>query len=128
MGIASRICSAARECRDGDIMELLRTKRYTDARIRRAVMFALSKTNRDDVIALPAYTNLLAANACGRELLAQKRKNAKIAVLAKAADIPSTPDAQRQAELSAKLDSIFALALKKEISPADMLRRSPVIY
>lgn len=128
MGIASRICSAARECRDGDIMELLRTKRYTDARLRRAVMFALSKTNRDDVIALPAYTNLLAANACGRELLAQRRKSAKIAVLAKAADIPSTPDAQRQAELSAKLDSIFALALKKEISPADMFRRSPVIY
>jgi predicted nucleotidyltransferase len=128
MGIASRICSAARECRDEDIMELLRTKRYTDARLRRAVIFALSKTNRDDVIALPAYTNLLAANACGRELLAQRRKNAKIAVLAKAADIPSTPDAQRQAELSAKLDCIFAVALKKEISPADMLRRSPVIY
>ena len=72
--------------------------------------------------------HLLAANARGRELLAKKRKDSKIAILAKAADIPNTDAAKRQAELSAKLDSVFALALKKEISATDMLRRSPVIY
>ena len=128
LGIASRVCSAAKECADGDMMALLRTKRYTDARLRRAILFALTGTRNDDFGMLPTYTNLLAANARGRELLAQKRKSAKISVLAKAADIPNTPEAQRQAELSSKLNSIFALALKKEISSSDMQRNSPIIY
>lgn len=128
IGIASRICSAARECTDGDIMSFLKTKRYTDARLRRAMLFALTGVMSEDLAQYPQYTNLLAANARGRELLASKRKTTQIAVLAKAADIPSTPEAQRQAALSAKLDSIFALALKKEISATDMLRKSPVIY
>ena len=128
MGLASRICAAAKECTDGDILGLIRTKRYTDARLRRAMLFALTGVKNEDFSALPEYTNLLAANARGRELLAKTRKDSKIAILAKAADIPNTDAAKRQAELSAKLDSVFALALKKEISATDMLRRSPVIY
>ena len=127
MGLASRICTASKECVDGDMIDLLRTKRYTDARLRRAIVFALTGVKSSDFSA-PQYTNLLAANARGRELLAQKRKSSSIAVLAKASDIPHTSKAQRQAELSAKLDSIFAMALKNEISATDMLRKSPVIY
>lgn len=128
MGIASRICSAAKECASGDIIDLLRTKRYTDARLRRAMLFSLIGVLEGDFAVLPKYTNLLAANARGRELLATKRKDAKMVVLAKAADIPNNAEAQRQAELSAKLDALFALALKKEIPATDMLRKSPVIY
>ena len=128
MGIASRICTAAKECVGGDIMTLMRTKRYTDARLRRAMLFALTGVISEDFASLPSYTNLLGATARGRELLAKKRKDAHIAVLAKASDVPVTPGAQRQAELSAKLDSIFALALKKEISASDMFRKSPIIY
>ena len=59
---------------------------------------------------------------------AKKRKEAGISVLAKAADVPDTPEAKRQAELAARIDSVFALSLQKEISAADMLRISPVIY
>ena len=128
MGIASRICAGAKECADDDIMAHLRTKRYTDARLRRAMLFALTGVLRDDVKAAPQYTNLLAANACGRELLAKKRKREGLAVLAKAADVPNTSEAKRQAELSARLDSVFALALEKEISATDMLRISPIIH
>ena len=109
-------------------MAHLRTKRYTDARLRRAMLFALTGVLRDDVKAAPRYTNLLAANACGRELLAKKRKREGLAVLAKAADVPNTSEAKRQAELSARLDSVFALALEKEISATDMLRISPIIH
>ncbi len=128
MGIASRICNAAAECADQDMLELLRTKRYTDARLRRAMLFALTGAHGSDFGTLPEYTNLLATNSRGRELLAKRRKDAEISILAKAADVPNTPAAQRQAQLSARLDSVFALALKKEISAADMLRISPIIY
>lgn len=127
MGLASRICSAAKECVDGDLIEPLRTKRYTDARIRRAILFAMTGVTNDDFAVIPKYTNLLGANACGRELLAKRRKGGSIDILAKAADIPNTAEAQRQAKLSSKLDAIFAMALKNEISATDMLRKSPII-
>ena len=126
-GLANRICRAALECVEGSMLELLRTKRYTDARIRRAMLFCLTGVRREDINATPVYTNLLAANQKGRELLAAKRKSAGIAVLAKPADIPDTAEAKRQAELSFKLDSIFAMALEKQTDVASIVARSPII-
>ena len=81
----------------------------------------------EDLRARPAYVNLLAANKSGRDLLAKKRKECPIRILGKAADIPNTPEAQRQAELSEKLDSIFTLTLERESSAASMIKKNPVI-
>lgn len=126
-GLANRICRAALECGEESMIELLKTKRYTDARIRRAMLFCLTGVRREDINATPAYTNLLAANQKGRELLAANRKSSGIAVLAKPADIPDTAEAKRQSELSFKLDSIFAMALEKQTDVASIVARSPII-
>ena len=126
-GLASRICRAAREDMSGDIIDSVRTKRYTDSRIRRAMLFSLIGVKREDVAALPEYVNLLAANSVGCKLLASKRGKTRFSVLSKSADIPQNELAKRQAELSERLDAIFTLALDKERAVGDMLKKSPVI-
>ncbi len=128
MGLASRICNAAWECKDKTLLECLKTKRYTDARLRRAMLFALTGVKTDDLSAPIEYVNLLGANSRGRELLARHRKEGGIAVLAKATDVPNTKGAERQSELSSKLDAVFPLALNTEKTPADLLKSSPVIF
>lgn len=126
-GLASRICRAAREDMSGEIIDYARTKRYTDSRIRRAILFSLVGVKREDIAALPEYVNLLAANSVGCKLLASKRGKTPFALLSKAADIPQSVLARRQAELSERLDAIFTLALDKERAVADILKKSPVI-
>lgn len=126
-GLASRICRAAREDMSGEIIDYARTKRYTDSRIRRAILFSLVGVKREDIAELPEYVNLLAANSVGCKLLASKRGKTPFALLSKAADIPQSVLARRQAELSERLDAIFTLALDKERAVADILKKSPVI-
>ncbi len=126
-GLASRICRSAREAMSTDLLDELRTKRYTDSRLRRAVLFCLTGVRKEDLRALPTYVNLLGANERGCELLASRRKNAGITVLAKAADIPDSPEAKRQAELSEKLCAVYSMSLLRERPVSDMMRRSPII-
>lgn len=126
-GLANRIKQAALDCGDGGIMELLKTKRYTDSRLRRALLFALTGVMTSDVKSFPAYTVLLGANAQGRELLAAKRKTAELPLVTKPSDIPDTSGAKRQRELSLALDSVFSLALQKPTSLTTVAARSPII-
>lgn len=126
-GLASRICRAAREEPSCELINSVRTKRYTDSRIRRAILFSLVGVKNEDVEALPEYVNLLAANSVGCKLLAEKRGKTPFALLSKAADFPESPFAKRQAELSKRLDAVFTLSLKKERAVADILKKSPII-
>ncbi|MBO5416916.1 MAG: nucleotidyltransferase family protein [Clostridia bacterium] len=126
-GIASRICSCASDSSEGELIESLRTKRYTDARLRRAILFCMTGVKRSDIATPPAYVNLLGANSVGRELLSRKRKESPIEVIAKQADIPLTPAANRQFELSVRLDEIFSLSMGRSRNAAYLIRKSPVI-
>ena len=127
LGLANRIKQVALECGEGSILDALKTKRYTDSKLRRALLFALAGVMTADVKSLPAYTVLLGANACGRELLAAKRKTAELPLVTKPSDIPDTSEAKRQRELSLALDSIFSLALQKPTDLASVVARSPII-
>lgn len=126
-GLAARLCRVARECGEDNFLESLGTKRYTYSRLARAVLFAMTGVRGEDTKTLPEYINLLAANVRGRKLLAEKRKDSTITVLAKAADVPRSEGAARQAELSDKLDSIFTLALTNERPASHIIKKSPII-
>ena len=127
-GLASRICRVARECGEESFFESLKTKRYTDSRIRRAVLFSLVGVTRADISGTPAYVNMLGANERGRRLLAERRNKTSVAVLSKAADVPADERAGRQAELSERLDSLYSLALERESTAGELIRKSPVIF
>jgi len=84
------------------------TKKYTSAKIRRAVLFAILGVTRSDLDSEPAYTTVLAADAAGREILSSIRKNTVgLKVVTKQADAPEC----RQKELSNRADALYTLAM-----------------
>ncbi len=132
-GILERIQSTARICEmPSDFWDMLSTKRYTDAKLRRAVLFGMCKIHPEDVFApsLPAYTLLLAANKKGRNLLSStKRTEERIRVVTKPADVADLPDdmAKRQAEMSLKLDIIHSFCRGVPTSPSSYIKKKPYI-
>ncbi len=126
-GLGNRIKQAALDCKESALIDALSTKRYTKAKLRRAMLFALTGVRTADLKAEPAYVRLLGANVVGRELLSSKRKAGGIPVTAKSADIPNGESALRQRELSYKLDSVFSLALEAPRDVASIDLCSPVI-
>ena len=102
------------------------TKRYTDGRIRRALLYLLSGVTYKDLEAPPAYLRLLAANARGREYLAATRKTRTVPVVTKQSDIAALGDAALRArELSAISDALYALTFKKPTLPATLAVTPP---
>ena len=124
-GIANRLCSLAHECSSlEELYEKLSTKRYTDAKLRRALLFCLSEVERELLCSLPEYTTLLAADAKGRELLSAQRKSGGIKVVTKPADEPAQ---SRQTEASRRLDAIFTLAKMQPNASGEYLKRGAYI-
>ena len=124
-GIANRLCSLAHECSSlEELYEKLSTKRYTDAKLRRALLFCLSEVERELLCSLPEYTTLLAADAKGRELLSAQRKSGGIKVVTKPADEPAE---SAQTKASRRLDAIFTLAKMQPNASGEYLKRGAYI-
>ena len=122
-GLGRRLIAAAKNA--SDLEEFYReasTKRYTDARIRRATLYCMTGVTVDDLRRTPEYTVLLAANKRGRAFLSKIPDTAP-KIVTKPADAPSC----RQAELSAKLDALYTLILPKSLKSSEFLRRHPKI-
>lgn len=123
-GLANRICSSARNATSGEeLVELVKTKTYTNARIKRSMIYCMTGVKSTDIRSLPEYTTLLAANGKGRELLAKNRKNGGIEVVTKPADAPMC----RQRELSEGLDCVFSLSMKKKTGAGELLKKGAYI-
>ena len=128
-GIASHVCRRAREeATPEGFFTSLRTKQYTDARLRRALLFGALGVTETDLRVMPAYTTLLAANKKGCAYLKEWRKAHKedtaFTVVTKPADAPEG----RQRELGELADSLFTLCFPSPRPAGDMMKRSPVIY
>ncbi len=128
-GIAPHVCRhAGEEATSDGFLASLRTKQYTDARLRRALLFGALGVTEADLRVMPAYTTLLAANAKGCRYLKEWRRAHKddptLAVVTKPADAPTG----RQRELCELSDSLFTLCFPTPRPAGDMMKRSPVIY
>lgn len=128
-GLAAHICRRAREAATPeDFFASLRTKYYTDARLRRALLFGALGVTDADLRAMPTYTTLLAANSRGCAFLKAWRKAQKdepngLTVVTKPADAP----AGRQRELSDLTDALFTLGYPTPRKAGETYRRAPVI-
>ena len=117
-GLGNYLCATAREVKSAaELREALRTKRYTDARLRRLMLNCLCGVTQKDLSALPAYTTLLAANERGRTLLAEKRKTGDFPVVTKPADAPKE---SRQFLLGQRIDAVYAACLERPRSAAEL--------
>ena len=104
------------------------TKKYTEARVRRGILFAMTGISEDDLRREPAYAVLLAANSTGCRFLAERKKTRSIAVVTCHSDIPDSTDARRQERLTEAAFALYGLTLPIP-QPTDLfLRRSSKIF
>lgn len=92
------------------LTELAKTKKYTTARIRRAIWFSYFGVTSSDVRNLPSYTQLLAADGVGTALLKRIKKVSDFPILTKPSAINAFSSQQLSAKaLSDKADSVLQL-------------------
>ena len=104
------------------------TKRYTDGRIRRALLYLLAGVKKEDIAAHPVYLRLLAANARGREFLNETMKRRTVHVVTKQADIAGIGvSAARQRELSLRADGLYALCFADTVTPHALQTAKPYL-
>ena len=126
-GVAERICAAAYGSTDiKEFLEAVKTKRYTDAKLRRAMLFAMTRVSRELLLSPPDYTCLLAASREGRALLAANKKSSEggIKIITKPAD---SPHQSEQFKADERLNSLFTLASKSAFSTGDAYRKNAFI-
>ena len=128
-GLGGHVCRHAGNTANGaDFFKALRTKYYTDARLRRALLFGAAGVTDGDLRATPTYTTLLAANERGCAYLKEWRKANKdasddFAIVTKPADAPKG----RQRELTERADALFTLCYPTPMSAGALVARSPFI-
>lgn len=78
-GVIQRLMGAAQKAVDGtDMFTLAATKQYTNARLRRGALFAMTRTTVGMLRTMPYFTRVLAANETGRALLSHMRREEKM--------------------------------------------------
>ena len=126
-GVGRRLISAA--LASGTYRELIAraaTKQYTNARLRRAALYAALGIDVSELTESPHYTQLLAANDAGIKMLHDY--DGALPVLTKAADSGKlSAEAQRQIALEARADRLYTLAFDPALPADTFLRTSPYI-
>lgn len=113
-GLENRILDCAPLENMENILQNIKTKRYTMARIKRILFNMLIGVKKSDLEILPPYIRVLAVNERGRDILSAAKENSKVPVgtsLAKLAK--SGENAERFAKIEASASDIYALSLEK---------------
>lgn len=128
-GVYERLSRAAALSASGwEMFQRAATKKYTNARFRRAALFALLDVHADVLRQSPAYSLLLAAGERGRRFLADRRRSADFPIVTKPADsalLPCTAAAQYAVLLRA--DRLYTLCLRTRMPSGYYLTRRPCI-
>ncbi len=95
-----------------EILEKVKTKRYTHSRLRRIVLCALLGIEAADTNAPVPYIRVLGFNECGAGILKQAKSTATLPIVSKSSDFKNLdPNAQKMFELECKARDIFSLCL-----------------
>ncbi len=134
-GLSGHLCREARRSATcEEFFSLCRTKQFTDARLRRAMLFAVTGVTEADLREPPRYTTLLAATKAGCAYLKAWQKQEKeraeadgsapaLTVVTKPADSPVC----RQRALCEQADALCTLCLPTPIAAGAWMQRSPHI-
>ena len=128
-GLYNRIRKMSLDATDiTSLCELSKTKKYTTARIRRAMWYSFFGVTSSDVRSAPAYTTHLAADKIGLEALKQIKKVSGYPVITKPSSTDGLSDAALlQRELSVRADLLYQLSLPKPLSASAVYKTSPYI-
>ena len=112
-GLGTRLYKAVRSAKTlSEVYFLTKTKRYTLARIRRAVLCAFMGITRDFALEKSAYIRVLGMNTRGKEILSAANSSLPVDTSLKALSKTSR-SAARQANFTSKCTDIWQLALEK---------------
>ncbi len=124
-GLGRRIAQAARETTSlAELVSLSATKKYTESRIRRGILFTVMGMTKADMQAPPAYAVLLAANEKGCDAIAYTKKTRTIPVVTSHAGLPETDAARRQHAITERAFSLYTLCTKTPMPSDTFLRAS----
>ena len=102
------------------------TKKYTVARQRRALLYSFFGVTPAKLAEPIGYTQVLAMDDRGAEILHDIRKTAKIGILTKPSDLHKlTAQAREQAKNAHRADSVYALASPSPRAADVFIRTSP---
>lgn len=128
MGLENRIYKAARVSTSlNELYFLIKTKRYTLARIRRIVLSAFLGITKSDLKINPSYVKILGMNGKGKEILSKASCelpiNTSLSQLAQSSD-----NAKKQAKLEEHCDNQYALALNQKQPCGLSFTAKPIIF
>ena len=104
------------------------TKRYTRARIRRAIFNSYFGVTSSEIRNAPAFTQVLALDSVGRSILKGIPKSADFSVITKPAEKKDLSSlALKQRERSLKADSVYRLCFETFVSGNESLKTSPFV-
>lgn len=110
-GLHRRLRKTAVGCVDGEsFFATAATKKYTDARLRRTALLAMTDTPSPDTIGLPRYTTVLGAGERGCAYLSSIRRRTQLSLLTKPAHWKKLPpEAKEQYQWQARADWLYTL-------------------
>ena len=128
-GLYNRLCDLSAEANSiSSLTAMAETKKYTKARIRRAIWNTFFGVTSSEVRALPSYTQVLAMDRIGRAVLREIKRRSDFPVITKPASYKEHSDEViRQYELSLRADSVYQLTLKKPNSGRFSLTFTPYV-
>ena len=127
-GLPPRLERAGRTCRSlAEFFALAKPKHWTNARLRRLVLWAYLGLTQADRPGTPPYLRVLGFNARGREVLRHIKKRAPHSILTKPAHVKTMDQAARQLfELEARCTDLYDLCLETIPSPGREWTTNPV--
>ncbi len=125
-GLENRLYKASREATSVDkLIEAVKTKRYTHARLRRILMFALLGIDKTVYSMKPSYIRVLGMTESGRQILAESKPILPVITRAKDA-LSLEGDAKALFDAECVADDVYALCTD-EVTPCGATVSSKLI-
>ncbi len=128
-GLNYRLADASLEANTiTSLIGLAQSKRYTAARVRRALLSSYFGVTSSDILAYPKYTQVLAMDHIGSSILKKTKKMTDFPIITKpSAYTDLGNEVVRQKSMSVRADSIFALCEEKPSSAKRPLTFTPYV-
>lgn len=122
------IKSAAASTSYKDFIQLTKTKKYTDSRIRRLQLFAVCGVTGDDLIHLPKFTFVLAINGISGDILKLPKTKNGVEIVTKPAAVKKLElGSDRQRSINAIADNLYALCMPECKDAGYFIRATPYV-
>ncbi len=107
--LAAALKSASNRAQTVDeLVKMATSKHYTSARVRRCLWHGYLQTPKNIPLSVPHFTNLLGADAVGREYLRSVAKTRSITVVTRPSNAEVSEEVSGQYARSAMVDSVYA--------------------